>query len=123
MIDTTATVTATLSNTLSNLSTPSLRTRNNSTSSLLTAIHRPFPVFPVGTAYYVYKPANEKQLQSLPSRVLNILQLYYYKYLLHTAMYAMTPNERVTINVVLFVIVLFFWYYVYQLMHTLGWLQ
>lgn len=52
-------------------------------------------------SYFIYKPSQSpsQQQSSLPlGRIVNSLQLVYYKYLLHTGLYMLSWREQMTIN-------------------------
>ena len=49
-----------------------------------------------GADYFIYKPASPTA--SLPHKILNFIQLAYYKYQLSTGLYMMNGRERTLIN-------------------------
>lgn len=69
--------------------------------------------FPSQDNFYVYRPA--KKGANIFQRILAIVSLYYYKYLLNTGVYVMSKNERRIVNVVVVACVVLSWCQLYKM--------
>ena len=81
---------------LKNASATSLSSKHSSPASTSDSLQ-----FPKLNTYYTYRPAGPSA--SLIEKLLAVVSLMYYKYLLHTGLYVMTKNEQRVVNLIVVV--------------------
>ena len=93
---------------------------SSASSSTLSLVSKKSPIhtdklcFPPHRTFFVYEPLPAGRHASLYERLVNLVQLYYYKYLLHTGMYVITPLECFLLNSMALIGSALFWYQALQ---------